>query len=112
MRSWEALGSSRDILQGCLGALGGTLSASWELLKAPGELLGAPRKLLGALGNSWGALGWSRGGGSEKQEKSQAEKRPNTLRTKAETRFRKTRNEEKPNVIGDFGGTPGGNLPP
>ena len=107
MRSWEALGSSLDILQGCLSALGGTLSASWELLKAPGELLGAPRKLLGALGNSWGALGWSLGGDHEQQEKSQAEKRPNTLRIKAETRFRKTRKGEKPGVIDDFGGAPG-----
>jgi hypothetical protein len=66
------------------------LGSSWELLGTPGELLGGPG-----------------GGGSEKQEKSQAEKRPNTLRTKAETRFRKTRNDEKPNVVGDFGGGSG-----
>ena len=103
--SWKLLGCSLE----ALGALRNSFGAIRCLLGRahPGELLGAPRKLPGALGNSWGALGWSEGGDHEKQEKSQAKKRSNTLRTKAETRFRKTRNGEKEGVIGDFGGAPG-----
>ena len=99
-RSLELHGSSLDLLRSSSGAPGG----SWKALGCSWEALGSS---LEAPGSSLGARGCSSGPDMKKKQKARAEKPRNSLRTKAQTHFRQTRQPRSPTVIGDFGGAPG-----